>query len=77
MALIIDDPMPKDCSYCDYRCGCNLLSRTAGCRAEGCPIIGEVNLDKYVMVVLETGDGTIIGYKDVPIRELLGFKENV
>ena len=79
MALIIDRPMPKNCIDCEiahngftFCCAVGDSVKDEGIDSR-CPIVKEVNLDKYIRVLFEEGDGTIVGYKDVPIRELLGL----
>ena len=44
MAIIIDEPMPKACYECNFRCGINFLTfvNTEDKRHPSCPIIGEI-----------------------------------
>lgn len=40
MSFIVNDPMPKTCTECDYRCGLNIIARqNQEGRHEHCPLI--------------------------------------
>jgi len=40
-------------------------------RLEDCIILGEVNPDSFKRVVITTGDGTAIGYKDIFAKDFM------
>ena len=85
MALIIDLPLPKNCMECrDNRIsipGCPLHRHTQGnwyrlgFRHPDCPILGEVDPDSFTRVIVTSGDGTVLGYKDITAREVLRLKD--
>ena len=40
MSFIVNDPMPKTCTECDYRCGLNIIARqNPEGRHEHCPLV--------------------------------------
>ena len=83
MALIIKGSMPVGCAWhdrtdgrvsyheCPLRVSCDCEAYFSGDRPPDCPILGEVNPDSFKRIVVTTGDGTAIGYKDISVRDFL------
>ena len=80
MALIVEAKMPDCCGY-----GCDLwdegicvpLQKTVDThtRHPDCPILGEVDPDSFTRVIVTSGDGTVLGYKDISAREVMRLKD--
>lgn len=83
MSLLIAREMPSVCRKCKeqgklaggwYRVHTDDDFLNAYCDGDpstGCPIIGEVNLDGFTRVIVTSGDGTVVGYKDISARQVL------
>ena len=76
MAFIVNDPLPKNCTECNYRCGCNLLTRE-GNYAEGCPIVSEIDADTNLITMDSAVKALIESIKDVDKEELYSADEKV
>lgn len=69
---------PKDCKDCQlatvgsFSTWCPLKNCyiKKGYSFKDCPLV-EVNLDGFTRVIVTSGDGTVVGYKDVSARQVL------
>ena len=64
MAFVINDPLPQNCTECNYRCGCNIIARE-GNYATDCPIVAEIDHDTNLIMMDSAVDTLVDAIKTI------------